>query len=171
MRDILGATFGLKHTFKTKVGNDFVRGSLVLLLHTGIIQPVVWTSMSLEFARALRVATNLAGNVIVTKLYQPGDSLVEIYDKVTLLYAGHQIWFGHPNDARRFFQDMGFLNGPSETTAEFLTSITDPIAQKVRKGFEERVPRTPEEFVSRRKDSAYYKKLMTEIEEHTKKYP
>lgn len=26
MRDILGATFGLKHTFKTKVGNDFVRG-------------------------------------------------------------------------------------------------------------------------------------------------
>jgi len=26
MRDILGATFGLKHTFNTRVGNDFVRG-------------------------------------------------------------------------------------------------------------------------------------------------
>lgn len=113
----------------------------------------------------------MTGNVAVTALYQPGDSLVEIYDKVTLLYAGHQIWFGNPNDARRFFQDMGFLSGPRETTAEFLTSITDPIARKVKKGFEERVPRTPEEFVSRWKDSAYYKRLMSEIEEHTTQYP
>lgn len=44
---------------------------------------------------------------------------------------------------------MGFFCGPRQTTAEFLTSITDPTARQVRKGFEGRVPRTPEEFVSR----------------------
>lgn len=129
------------------------------------------SSTSLEFARALRVATNLTGHVAVTALYQPGDSLVEIYDKVTILYAGHQIWFGDLSDAKRFFQDMGFLCGPRETTAEFLTSITDPVARQVRSGFEERVPRTPEEFVSRWKESVYYQRLMAEIEEHEKQYP
>ncbi|KAL1961696.1 hypothetical protein VTN77DRAFT_1300 [Rasamsonia byssochlamydoides] len=187
MRNILGATFGLSHTFKTKVGNDFVRGvsggerkrvSIAEMLATRA-SVTYWdnptrgldSSTSLEFARALRVATNLTGHVAVTALYQPGDSLVEIYDKVTLLYAGRQIWFGDINDAKRFFQDMGFLCGPRETTAEFLTSITDPVARRVKDGFEQRVPRTPEEFVSRWKDSMYYKKLIAEIEEHEKIYP
>lgn len=66
---------------------------------------------------------------------------------------------------------MGFFCGPRQTTAEFLTSITDPTARQVRKGFEGRVPRTPEEFVSRWKESVCYKRLMAEIEEHTKQYP
>ncbi|KAI9834089.1 MAG: hypothetical protein M1819_003374 [Sarea resinae] len=187
LRDILGATFGLRHTFNTKVGNDFIRGvsggerkrvSIAEMLTTRA-SVTYWdnptrgldSSTSLEFAQALRVATNLTHNVAVSALYQPGDNLVEVYDKVTVLYLGYQIWFGELDDARHFFTEMGFYCAPRQTTAEFLTAITDEHAREILPGFEDRVPRTPAEFAARWKASTYYQALLAEIEEHKRRYP
>lgn len=117
------------------------------------------------------MATNLTGNIAISALYQPGNSLVEIYDKVTVLYLGHQIWFGELEDARQFFFDMGFDCLPRETTAEFLTAITDPKARRVRAGFENQVPRTPEEFSALWKKSIYYSNLLQAIEHHRTVFP
>ncbi|OCK79908.1 hypothetical protein K432DRAFT_426134 [Lepidopterella palustris CBS 459.81] len=187
MRDILGTAFGLRHTFDTKVGNDFIRGvsggerrrvTIAEMLMTRA-SVTYWdnptrgldSSTSLEFAEALRVATNLTRNVSVSALYQPGDALAEIYDKVTLLYQGYQIWFGDLDSALDYFVDMGFECLPRQTTAEFLISITDPNATRIRKGFECKVPRSPAEFVLRWKTSTAYHKMLLEILDQENRYP
>ncbi|KAI9039794.1 uncharacterized protein KD926_009137 [Aspergillus affinis] len=187
MRNILGATFGLTHTFQTRVGNDYIRGisggerrrvSLAEMLATC---PSVsyWdnptrgldSSTSLEFVSALRAATNLTRTVAVTALYQPGNSLVELFDKVVILYEGEQIFFGDLAAAKEHFQELGFVFHPRQTTAEYLLSMTDPESRKIREGYEDTAPRAAGEFVSCWKASKYSKRLLSEQQHHGKEYP
>ncbi|KAF2021680.1 ABC-transporter [Aaosphaeria arxii CBS 175.79] len=181
-RDILLATFGLKHAANTRVGNDFVRGvsggerrrvSIAEMLLTRACV-TCWdnptrgldSSTSLDFAKALRVATNLTDNVSVSALYQPGDALAEIYDKVLLLHEGRQIFFGSLADAKTAFIEMGFECTARQTIAEFLVSVTDAKARVVREGFETRVPRTAAEFEAKWKSSDEFRRLQDEITSH-----
>ncbi|CAO2657983.1 Nn.00g072430.m01.CDS01 [Neocucurbitaria sp. VM-36] len=183
VRDIMLEAFGLKHTAGTRVGNDFVRGvsggerrrvSIAEMLLTRACVSC-WdnptkgldSSTSLDFAHALRTATNLTHNVSVSALYQPGDSLVSVYDKVLLLYDGRQIFFGEPDAAKAFFEGMGFVCHPRQTIAEFLVTVTDPTARRVCDTFEQRVPRSAQEFEDRWKASPNYADLKAAIEEHT----
>ncbi|EKG22387.1 ABC transporter-like protein [Macrophomina phaseolina MS6] len=187
MRNILAATVGLTHTLNTKVGNDYIRGvsggerkrvSIAEMMATRA-SVMYWdnptrgldSSTSLEFVRSLRVATNLTRNVSVAALYQPGDGLVDVFDKGLVMYNGHQIWFGDLQAGKRFFEEMGFYCSPRVTTAEFLTSITDSAARRIRRGFEDQVPQTPEEFAARWKESVHYRRLTTEIQEHARLFP
>ena len=124
------------------------------------------SSTSLDFARALRVATDLTNNVSISALYQPGDSLAGTYDKVLLLHEGRQIYFGDVHAAKGFFETMGFVCPSRQTVAEFLVSITDPSARVVREGCENQVPRTAQEFEDRWRASADYHNLRLAIEEH-----
>lgn len=43
------------------------------------------SSTALEYCKALRIATDLAGLTTVVCLYQAGDSLVELFDKVSYI--------------------------------------------------------------------------------------
>ncbi|RYN21216.1 Brefeldin A resistance protein [Alternaria tenuissima] len=182
IKNILMAIFGLRHTAQTRVGNDFVRGvsggerrrvSIAEMLLTRACV-TCWdnptkgldSSTSLDFARALRVATDLTNNVSISALYQPGDSLAGTYDKVLLLHEGRQIYFGDVHAAKGFFETMGFVCPSRQTVAEFLVSITDPSARVVREGCENQVPRTAQEFEDRWRASADYHNLRLAIEEH-----
>jgi ABC-type multidrug transport system permease subunit/ABC-type multidrug transport system ATPase subunit len=124
------------------------------------------SSTSLDFARALRVATDLTNNVSISALYQPGDSLAGTYDKVLLLHEGRQIYFGEVHAAKDFFESMGFICPSRQTVAEFLVSVTDPSARSVRDGFENQVPRTAQDFQNRWRASADYCNLKLAIEEN-----
>lgn len=106
----------------------------------------------------------------IVALYQAGENLIREFDRVTLLYSGHQIFFGSVGDARAYFQDLGFEYHPQETTADFLTAITDPTARRPKKGWEFRVPRTPEEFVKLWKDSPQYRKLQKEMQQYAEDF-
>lgn len=66
---------------------------------------------------------------------------------------------------------MGFECPERQTTADFLTSLTSPFERIVKPGFENMVPRTPDEFAAAWKGSAAYKNLMREIEEYDQTYP
>jgi ABC-type multidrug transport system ATPase subunit len=102
-------------------------------------------------------------------LYQAGESLTQEFDKVAILYLGHQIFFGKVADAKAYFEDLGFICKPRQTTADFLTTITDPLVRRVAKGWETRAPRTPEDFVRVWKNSSHYiqlKRGMREYDEH-----
>lgn len=46
---------------------------------------------------------------------------LQLFDKVTVLYEGRQIYFGRIHDAKKFFIDMGFECPDRQTTADFLT--------------------------------------------------
>ncbi|PSN70792.1 ABC-transporter [Corynespora cassiicola Philippines] len=181
-RDVLLATFGLQHTINTRVGNDFVRGVsggerrrvsvAEMLLSRACV--TCWdnptrgldSQTSLDFADALRTATDLTNNVSISALYQPGDSLAEKYDKVLLLHEGRQLFFGTLKDAEAYFENMGFERAPRQTIAEFLVSVTDPATRIVKERCKSRVPRTAQDFEATWRVSEAYYRLQREIESH-----
>jgi ATP-binding cassette subfamily G (WHITE) protein 2 (PDR) len=92
------------------------------------------------------------------------DTNTQSFDKVTLLYEGYQIYFGSSPQAASYFIEMGFWKHPRATTADFLTSITNPRERTVREGFEDRVPRSPVEFAAVWKRSTLAQALLQTAE-------
>lgn len=64
-----------------------------------------------------------------------------------LLYEGRQIYFGPTAMASEYFEDLGFQRPNNSTTADFLTSLTNPAERRTR-GSVDKVPRTPDEFAA-----------------------
>lgn len=88
-----------------------------------------------------------------------------------MLYEGRQIYFGQKDAAKQFFLDMGFECPERATTGDFLTSLTSPSERRARAGFEARVPRTPDEFAARWRDSEDRARLLAEIAAFGEEFP
>lgn len=125
---------------------------------------------AIEFCRTLRTQTEVNGNTACVAIYQSPQSAYDIFDKVIVLYEGRQIFFGPTTEAQEYFEKLGFECPARQTTADFLTSMTSPQERVVQKGWENKVPRTPDEFALRWKESEERKRLMIEIDEYDKKY-
>ncbi len=122
-------------------------------------------STALEYVQSIRTLTNMAHTSTAVSLYQAGENLYNLVDKVLLIDAGQCLYFGAADEAKRYFLDLGFDCPERWTSADFLTSVTDEHERSVRKGWEDRIPRTAEEFsAAYRKSDAYHKNL-TDIEE------
>ena len=186
MRDVVMAIFGISHTVNTRVGNDFVRGvsggerKRVSIAEATLSQAPLqcWdnstrgldSANAIEFCKTLRMSTDLMGATACVAIYQAPQSAYDIFDKVIVLYEGRQIFFGRCDHARRFFENMGFQCPDRQTTADFLTSMTSPVERVVRQGFENRVPRTPDDFARVWKESPERAQLMRDLELYDQKY-
>ncbi|KAF5642396.1 ABC transporter CDR4 [Fusarium tjaetaba] len=93
------------------------------------------------------------------------------FDKVLLLYEGRQIFFGPTNEAAQYFTAMGFECPPRQTAADFLTSLTNPDERIVRPGFENKVPRSPDEFANEWRMSQHRASLLNDIAAFEIRYP
>ncbi|KAL4799885.1 ABC-2 type transporter-domain-containing protein [Aspergillus venezuelensis] len=187
MRDVTMAMLGLSHTMNTLVGNEFIRGvSGGERKRVSIAETVLcgcplqcWdnstrgldSSTALEFVRNIRLSTEYTGSTAVVAIYQASQAIYDVFDKAIVLYEGRQIYFGNATDARRFFIEMGFDCPDRQTTADFLTSLTSPTERLVRPGYENVVPRTPDEFAARWKESAERKRLLEDIEAFQNEFP
>ncbi|KEF51094.1 ATPase [Exophiala aquamarina CBS 119918] len=187
LRDVAMAAFGLSHTANTIVGSDFVRGisggerKRVSIAEVAIGGSTIqcWdnstrgldSSTALEFVRTLQTSTSLTGATTIVTLYQASESIYGLFDKVAVLYAGQQIYFGNIHAAKGFFVNLGFECLPRQLTADFLTSLTNPLERRIRPGFEGKTPVTPDEFAAVWKQSEDCLHLMREIEEFDKQYP
>lgn len=60
-------------------------------------------------------------------LYQAGESLYELFDKVILIDEGRCLFFGPTNEAASYFKSLGFAQPERWTTADFLTSVSDSL--------------------------------------------
>ncbi|KAL3427948.1 ABC-2 type transporter [Phlyctema vagabunda] len=187
MAQIVMAVFGLSHTYNTKVGNDFVRGvsggerkrvSIAEMALAG--SPIqAWdnatrgldAATALEFTKSLRMTANLMGTVQLVAIYQASQAIYDEFDKAIVLYEGRQIYYGPCELAKQYFVDMGWECPARQTTGDFLTSVTNPVERKERKGYENRVPRTPDEFEKYWKASSIYKELIEEIKVHEEEFP
>lgn len=187
MRDVVMAMLGLSHTINTKVGNDFVRGvsggerkRVSIAEATLCGSPLqCWdnstrgldSANALEFCKTLNLMTKYSGTTCAVAIYQASQSAYDVFDKVTVLYEGRQIYFGRTDEAKDFFVNMGYECPERQTDADFLTSLTSPHERIVRPGFENAVPRTPDEFAAAWKNSKEYRSLIKEIEEYDQSYP
>lgn len=188
VRDVVMAAFGLLHTMDTKVGDDFVRGvsggerkrvsiAEVVLSYSPL---QCWdnstrgldAATALEFIRALRMGAELNDAAVFVSLYQASQDAYDLFDKVTVLYEGRQIYFGPTASAKRFFEDMGYECLDRQTTADFLTSVTSPQERRVRDGVDPAsVPRTSAEFAAYWHQSPEFRLLKAEIASFNADFP
>ncbi|CAH00315.1 ATP-binding cassette transporter SNQ2 [Kluyveromyces lactis] len=186
IRDLYATIFGLKHTYNTKVGDDFVRGvsggerKRVSIAEALAARGSIYcwdnatrgldASTALEYTEAIRCMTNLLKSTALITVYQASENIYETFDKVTILYEGKQIYFGRIEEAKKYFENLGFICPARQATAEFLTSLTDSKGlRRVRPGFENKVPRTRDDFVRVWEESKEYHDLIQSIEHYETK--
>ncbi|KAH8669011.1 ABC-2 type transporter-domain-containing protein [Xylariales sp. PMI_506] len=171
----------IEHTLDTKVGNEYVRGvsggerKRVSIAEALITRASVqgWdnsskgldASTAVEYLRSLRTLTNMAQVSTAVSLYQAGESLYDLVDKVLLIDQGQCIYYGSADHAKQYFVDLGFDQPERWTTADFLTSVTDVHERKIRPGWEDRIPRSAQDFARIYRDSSAYKRNLQDIED------
>lgn len=179
--------FGLSHTRNTKVGNDFVRGvsggerkrvSIAEMALAG--SPIAaWdnstrgldAATALEFVRSLKIASDVGGMTQAVAIYQASQSIYDIFDKVIVLYEGRQIYFGPAKAAKAYFEGMGWFCPSRQTTGDFLTSVTNPRERQAREGFENKVPRTADDFEKYWLQSEEFQACRKDMDGYEKEHP
>ncbi|KAF2746585.1 putative ABC transporter [Sporormia fimetaria CBS 119925] len=176
--------FGISHTKFTPVGDEYVRGvsggerKRVSIAETLATKSTVvcWdnstrgldASTALDYARSLRIMTDISNRTTFVTLYQAGQGIYELMDKVMVIDEGRCIFQGPANAAKQYFIDLGFHCPERQTTADFLTAITDATERRFREGYEGKAPKTPEELEAAYMKSAHYRRVLTEIEDYEK---
>lgn len=88
-----------------------------------------------------------------------------------VLYEGRQIYYGPASRAKAYFENMGWFCPQRQTTGDFLTSVTNPSERQTREGFEQKVPRTPDDFEAYWQASPEYSNLQKEIRAYEEEFP
>ncbi|KAL8830078.1 MAG: hypothetical protein Q9170_005903 [Blastenia crenularia] len=161
-RDFLLKSMGITHTYDTKVGNEFVRGvsggerKRVSIIETLATRGSVFcwdnstrgldASTALQYTKAIRAMTDVVGLSSVVSLYQAGNGIYDLFDKVLVLDEGKEIYYGSREEARPFMEELGFICGEGANVADFLTGVTVPTERQIRSGFEASFPRTADEI-------------------------
>ncbi|KIJ59901.1 hypothetical protein HYDPIDRAFT_32776 [Hydnomerulius pinastri MD-312] len=167
--EVLVRIFGLEHARNTVVGDAAIRGvsggekKRVSIAEALSCKSKIgaWdnstrgldSSTALEFIRALRIATDIARVTTIVSIYQAGEQLYNLFDKVCVINEGKMVYFGPAKDARQYFLDMGYEPQNRQTTPDFLVAVTDSNGRKIRQGFEGTIPRTADEMATHFKAS------------------
>ncbi|KAL4884083.1 ABC-2 type transporter-domain-containing protein [Aspergillus karnatakaensis] len=182
--DALLKMFGITHTKNTLVGNEFVRGvsggerkrvSIAETLATKS-SVVCWdnstrgldASTALDYAKSLRIMTDVSKRTTLVTLYQAGESIYELMDKVLVIDSGRMLFQGPAHHARQYFVNLGFFCPDQSTTADFLTSLCDPNARQFKPGREASTPKTPEELEAVFRQSEFYRRIGNEVQGYEK---
>ncbi|KAI9036665.1 ABC drug exporter AtrF [Aspergillus affinis] len=183
--DALLKMFGITHTKNTLVGNEYVRGvsggerkrvSIAETLATKS-SVVCWdnstrgldASTALDYAKSLRIMTDVSKRTTLVTLYQAGESIYELMDKVLVIDSGRMLYQGPADEARQYFVNLGFYCPDQSTTADFLTSLCDPNARQFQPGREASTPKTAEELESIFKQSNAYKQIWNDVCDYEKR--
>lgn len=177
---VVSKLFWIEHTMNTKVGDAMIRGvsggekKRVSIAEAMITKASTqcWdnstrgldASTALEYVQSLRSLTNMAHISTSVALYQAGESLYDLFDKVILIDEGKCLYYGRAVDAARYFESLGFVRPQRWTTADFLTSVSDPHERQIREGYEDRVPRSAAQFEAAYKNNPMHQDNLRDIE-------
>lgn len=179
-KKFLMESMSISHTEDTKVGNEFVRGvsggerkrvSIIeCLASRGSV--FCWdnstrgldASTALEWTKAIRAMTDVLGLSSIVTLYQAGNGIYDLFDKVLVLDEGKQVYYGPMTEARPFMEDLGFVCRDGSNVADFLTGVTVPTERKIQPGYESRFPRNADDLRKEYEDSTIYSGAIAEYE-------
>ncbi|KAG8903275.1 hypothetical protein FRB99_003542 [Tulasnella sp. 403] len=181
--EMLVKMLNITHTKKTLVGNEFVRGvsggerKRVSILEMMATRAHVVSydnstrgldaSTALDFMKSLRVTTDILGQTTFVSLYQAGENIYNLVDKVLVIDQGRTVYFGPATEARQYFVSLGFVDRPRQATADYLTACTDPNERQVSPEYDPRtVPSSPEELETAFIQSKYYKQMQADRDEY-----
>ncbi|KAG8926047.1 hypothetical protein FRC00_003339, partial [Tulasnella sp. 408] len=170
----------ITHTKKTLVGNEFVRGvsggerKRVSILEMMATRAHVVSydnstrgldaSTALDFVKGLRVTTDILGQTTFVSLYQAGENIYNLVDKVLVIDQGRTVYFGPAKEARSYFVNLGFKDMPRQATADYLTACTDPNERQPQPGANP--PSTPEDLETAFRNSKYYQAMVDDRDEY-----
>ena len=174
------SALSLNSASKTKIGNAVQRGVsggekrrvtvAEAVLSGASIQCWDNCTRGMDSATALSVIEVLKSTTIQQKataavsLYQASQPIVNLFDKVLLLYEGEQIFFGSPQSAVAYFSRMGYVRPPRTSSADFLTAITSPSeARHLVRPNALCSPMSKRDLVQRWERSAEFQELCLEI--------
>ncbi|RLV96367.1 Opaque-specific ABC transporter CDR3 [Spathaspora sp. JA1] len=180
--DVVMATYGLTDIKDSKIGNEFIRGvsggerKRTSIAEVSLVQAPFqcWdnstrgldSATALEFISSLRTSATVLNATPLVAIYQCSQPAYDLFDKVILLYEGHQIYFGSSKNAATYFMKMGFICSERQTIPDFLTSITNPAERLVKPGYERLVPRTPKDFYWYWRKSPERRQLLMDIDDY-----
>jgi ATP-binding cassette subfamily G (WHITE) protein 2 (PDR) len=187
MRDVVMSQLGISHIRTTRVGNDFVRGvsggerkRVTIAEATLSGAPLqCWdnstrgldSANAIEFCRTLRTQANVFGVASLVAIYQAPQQAYNTFDKTCVLYEGRQIYFGPAKQAQAYFERLGFMCPEGQSTPDFLTSMSSASQRTASPGLEDRVPRTPDDFVKAWINSVERKELLGQISDYNDEHP
>ncbi|KAJ1984712.1 ATP-binding cassette transporter snq2 [Dimargaris verticillata] len=180
--DALIRMFGLRRCADTRVGNAMLRGvsggekkrtsiaeqmatSAAITMWDGSTKGLD-ASSALDYVKSLRIVADLLHRTTVVTLYQASENIYNVFDKVMVLAEGRCIYFGPAQEAKPYFQSLGYVCPDRQTTSDFLTGITSEHEARVAKGMEDQVPRTTEEFEGRFRNSHAHGRLLQDIDQY-----
>lgn len=179
-RDFLLRAMGIEHTKDTRVGNEFVRGvsggerKRVSIIETLATRGSVYcwdnstrgldASTALEYTKAIRAMTDMFGLASIVTLYQAGNGIYHLFDKVLVLDEGKQLYYGPMQLARPFMEGLGFICDDGANVADFMTGVTVPTERKIRDDFESKYPRTGDDIRTAYKKSPICTQMQTEYD-------
>lgn len=71
-------------------------------------------STALEYGKALRTMTDISQRTTLVTLYQAGEPLYELMDKVLVIEEGRMLFQGPASEAKAYFEELGFLCHPRQ---------------------------------------------------------
>ncbi|KAJ7897281.1 pleiotropic drug resistance ABC transporter [Mycena olivaceomarginata] len=166
VQDMLLRMLNISHTKQTLVGDEFVRGvsggerkrvSIAEMMATRA-RAQAWdnstrgldASTALDFAKSLRIMTDILGQTTFVTLYQAGEGIYDLFDK-----------------ARGYFESLGYKPLPRQSTADYLTGCTDPNERQFAAGRSANdTPSTPEAMESAFKSSKFCQDLEVDREKY-----
>ncbi|KAJ7150350.1 ABC-2 type transporter-domain-containing protein [Mycena filopes] len=184
VQDTLLRMLNISHTKQTLVGDEFVRGvsggerkrvSIAEMMATRA-RVQAWdnstrgldASTALDFVKCLRIMTDVLGQTTFVTLYQAGEGIYNLFDKVMVLSEGRQVFFGPPTEARGYFEALGYQSLPRQSTADYLTGCTDPNERQFAAGRSARdTPSTPEALESAFRTSRFSREMDDSREKYT----
>jgi ABC-type multidrug transport system permease subunit len=108
--------------------------------------------------------TDVLGLASIVTLYQAGNGIYELFDKVLILDEGRQIFYGPSNDARPFMESLGFSCRDGANVADFLTGVTVQTERLVRPGYENTYPRDADAILAEYQKSPIFTEMFSELE-------
>lgn len=101
----------------------------------------------------------------LASFYQASENIYQQFDRVLLLDKGRCIYFGKTNEAKGYFEELGFECENRKSTPDFLTGITNAQERKIRPGMEN-VPVNSVDLEAAYKRSSHHERAMQELRDY-----
>ncbi|KAI9836324.1 MAG: hypothetical protein M1837_003412 [Sclerophora amabilis] len=181
--DLFLKMFNIEHTRDTIVGNPFMRGvsggerkrvSIAEMMATSATV-CAWdnttrgldASTALDYAKSLRIMTNIYGVATVCTMYQASENIFDLFDKVMVIDEGRMCYLGPTKDARAYFEGLGFKEKPRQTTPDYLTGCTDDFEREYKPGRSEAdAPASAADLEKAFNDSIFATRLAQEMRDY-----
>ncbi|KAL1955741.1 hypothetical protein VTO42DRAFT_8139 [Malbranchea cinnamomea] len=180
--DLYGRVLGMSHVMDTLVGNEYIRGisggerKRVSIIESLAADPAVvaWdnstrgldAAAAVDYFRSLRIMTDTCGKATIVTVYQASDTIYNLADKVLIIDEGRMLYQGPAQEAKSYFENLGYECQPGQTIADFLTGVTSPEKRVFRKGYEGRAPRGAVELEKAFRESQAFKRIQQDIHEY-----